>query len=258
MLSIKKIVQGFSLVFALCVSGSSMATVVGLELVLLTDVSGSVNSTEYNLQKQGYINAFSSVAVQNAILGSTAGGIAVTYVEWSSSSQFSQKVGWTLVNDAASAVSFASALNGVTRTFSNSTAIQSAIYNARSLFGTETGFASNGFESGRQVIDVSGDGTRNQGLGGTTGRDAALLAGVDTINGITIGNASNLTNYYANNVIGGTNAFVSHATSFSDFGAAIQAKLVREITPVNVSEPGSVALLGLGLLGLAAGRRRRG
>ncbi|WP_409559305.1 DUF1194 domain-containing protein, partial [Accumulibacter sp.] len=36
------------------------AVPVGLELVLLVDVSGSVDATEYALQKTGYVNAFNS------------------------------------------------------------------------------------------------------------------------------------------------------------------------------------------------------
>ncbi len=253
----KKLITQLAVVAcAVFASGAASAVPVGLELVLLVDVSGSVDNTEYALQKTGYVNAFQSAAVQNAILGSQGGGIAVTYVEWSGVGQFSQKVGWALIDSIASANSFASALSGVTRTFNGSTGIQSALFSAAPLFGTETGGAANGFESLRQVIDVSGDGASNVGLTGTTGRNAALAAGVDTINGITIGNEFGLLAHYTNFVMGGVNAFVTQADSFDDFGAAIQSKLIREITN-DVPEPMSALLVGLGLIGFGLARRRK-
>jgi hypothetical protein len=54
---------------------------------VLVDVSGSVDANEYNLQKTCYVNAFNSATVQNAILGSEGGAIAVTYIEWSGPTQ---------------------------------------------------------------------------------------------------------------------------------------------------------------------------
>lgn len=252
----KKLIAKLAFAASALISGTAMATPVGLELVLLVDVSGSVSTSEYNLQKTGYVNAFNSAAVQNAILGSQGGGIAVTYVEWSGVGDFATKVGWTLIDSIASANSFASAINGVTRTFGGQTALQSSLLSAIPLFGTETGGSSNGFESLRQVIDVSGDGATNNGATGTTGRDAALAAGVDTINGIFIAGETGLSAYYNNFVKGGTNAFVSQADSFDDFGTAIQAKLIKEITN-DVPEPMSALLFALGLLGFGMARRRK-
>ena len=234
------------------------AVPVGLELMLLVDTSGSIDYTEYQLQKTGYVQAFQSAAVQNAILANPTGGIAVTYIEWSGSAEQSVRVGWTLVDSAAAANAFAAAINATTRAFSGLTAVQSAMNAVHPLFGTETGAAANGFESPRQVIDVSGDGADNDSpalLLPSGGRDNALGVGVDAVNGIAILGEAGLAAYYQANVVGGAGSFYAEAASFTDFAIAIERKLEREIT--GVPEPATLGLLAAGLVG-AGWRRRRG
>src|SRR4051812_44708066 len=111
---------------ALSIFGLSQATQaanvqVGLELALLVDVSGSVDANEFLLQQQGYVSAFHSPAVKNAIAGGQLGSIAVTLMYWSSTGVQQQSVGWTLINDAASADAFANAINAAARPFQGNT-----------------------------------------------------------------------------------------------------------------------------------------
>ncbi len=250
---LKKLCQAAAFVgaFAAFTANANLIEV-DVELQLLTDVSGSVNNTEYNLQRDGYIAAFRNTDIINTILAGTHGSIAVQYIEWSSYNQQSTQIDWFLIDSVQSANAFADLIAGINRTFSSMTAIGSAINYGASLFDT------NNFTAAKQVMDVSGDGTQNQGADTAAARDAALASGVDTINGITIGDARGLSEYYQNNVIGGQNAFHMHADTFASFTTGIEAKLKREIKDANqIPEPSSIALIGLAVLGLFGNSRKR-
>jgi hypothetical protein len=245
-------IASLALALATAFTATARAQMVDLELVLLVDVSGSVDSSEYALQKQGYVQAFQNAGIQSAIASGALGQIAVTYIEWSSAGQQSIEVGWTLINSAASANAFASAINSSTRNFSGSTGVASAL-----TFGA--GQFANSFTSTRQVIDISGDGADNEGGNTLAARNAALASGVDTINGIVILGEGGLQTFYQNNVVGGTNGFLEVADNFVDFSAAIDRKLIREIRdPGAVPEPSTYGLIGaVVLLGAVAYRRRK-
>lgn len=73
-------------------------------IVIAVDVSGSVDKEEYQIQKDGIVNAFSDPSVQNLLRQCSSRGIGITYVEWSGQSYgpgmvpfnpFVQVIPWT-------------------------------------------------------------------------------------------------------------------------------------------------------------------
>lgn len=221
----------------LSVSGSlpARADDVDVALVLVTDVSRSIDDAEFKLEKDGYASAFANQKVLDAIRGGPAGQIAVAYVEFASSFEVRTVTDWTVIRDRASAQTFAERLSAAPRTFWGRTAIGSGIEQAMQLL------AETGLNPARRVIDVCGDGTNNAGREVALVRDEALRAGI-TINGLAIINdhpaswtfahvqpPGGLANYYRDNVIGGPGSFVLEVHDFSAFGAAITRKLVQEL-----------------------------
>ncbi len=230
---------------------TAQAVEVGLELALLVDVSGSVSTSEYALQMQGYRQAFNSASVQTAISRNPTASIAVAVIQWAGATSQQLSIGFTQVT-AASAGAFGDSIGALVRAFSGGTQPDDAINFTVPLF------ASNGFDAPRQVIDVSGDGTGNA-ADTRAARDAALAAGIDAINGVVIGGSASVFDFFVNNIQGGTGAFTLAADSFDDFAGVIAQKLAREIAPpppAGVPVPMSLALFGVALAGLAAKRAR--
>jgi hypothetical protein len=233
---------------------TAQATPVALELALVIDVSGSINAAEYALQRQGYVNAFSDPTVQANILSfAPSGGIAVGVFQFSTDA--TQVINWTLIDDAGDLTSFIANLNGMSR----STTIGTNTDVSDGMNIGITGINGNGYEGTRLVIDISGDGVDNVGgVGGvTSARNAAQLQGI-VINGLPIGPAS-ITTFYQTNVITNT-GFVEPAATFADFNDAVTRKIGREITgggddPLPL--PGVAWMLGAGLLGLGSVVKRK-
>jgi hypothetical protein len=222
--------------FALLAPGAAHAVDgVDLALVLVTDVSRSIDDTEFDLEKEGYLTAFRDEHVVKAIQGGALGRIAVSYVEFASNYEVRTVVDWTEISDAASAATFARKVRDAPRSFWGRTAISAGVDWAMNAL------AESGFEATRRVIDVCGDGTNNAGREVSDARDEAVAAGV-TINGLAIINehpvswtyahvqpAGGLANYYRENVAGGPGSFVLEVHDFHDFGEAMTRKLISEI-----------------------------
>src|SRR5918992_5204830 len=125
--------------------GSAWAAEVDVELVLAVDTSGSIDGEEYQMQHEGYAEAFSSAAVVEAIQSGAHRAIAVTYVEWSGLGHQKQLVPWTVVKDKQDADAFAAKIKAAQRSYSDWTSISDAIDFSSKLFDN------NGFDGERRV-----------------------------------------------------------------------------------------------------------
>ena len=203
---------------------------VDLQLVLAVDASGSVNMTRFNLQKQGYAEAFRNPRVLDSIRSGSTGSIAVTMIQWTGPFQQVVVVPWTLINDRKSAEDFAGAIEQAPRQlFSGGTSISGAIDFSASLMPSHL------FTGLKRVIDVSGDGSNNNGRPVTQARDDAVAKGI-IVNGLPILSLEPyLDRYYYDNVIGGPGSFMVPAESYETFAAAVLRKLILEIA-ANPSE----------------------
>jgi hypothetical protein len=214
-------------------------TDVDLALVLAVDVSTSMDPDEQNLQRQGYVEAFRAPSVHQAIHAGMLGRIAVTYVEWAGAhTPGYQKViiPWTVLESPKDTIAFADRLARAPTHRVPGTSISKAIEFSLALL------SSGDFLATRRVIDISGDGSNNQGGLVTEARDKAVARGV-TINGLPImlkeperGENATLDAYYRDCVIGGSNAFMIPVRERRQFLTETRAKIVREIAGVAGSD----------------------
>ena len=205
---------------------------VGMQLILAADVSGSVNTTRYKTQQDGYLEALGDSRVLNVIRELDPPVLAVTFIAWAREQQV--MVPWTRVEDAKSMDLFRNRLKDERRPqIGINTLISRALLFCNRLFDRE-------FTGGRKVIDVSGDGDDNQGIVGLREvRDALVARGV-VINGLPIivkppeyifppQPPEGLDVYYRNHVVGGEGHVTIESIGFDNFKQAILQKLLLEI-----------------------------
>ena len=208
---------------------------VDLLLVLASDVSRSVATRKFELQRQGYAAALSNPRVIEAIRSGPHGRIAICFVEWSGATSQKLVIDWTIVSDAASARRIGDQMLELPRSFADRTSISAGLEFSMSLLERAP------FGATRRTIDVSGDGTNNSGRDIATARDEVLAKGV-TINGLVILSETplpwnpehtnppgGLDEYYRRNVTGGPGSFVMVAENHNSFGQAIVKKMIAEI-----------------------------
>jgi len=213
-------------------SAKDGAVDVDVELVLAVDVSYSMDPDEQRIQRDGYAQALTSQQFLNALKSGTHGRIAIIYLQWASSLDQDVLLPWTIIDGPQTAQAVADKLTEAPYRRAQRTSISGAIDFAMKQF------ANNGFNGERQVIDVSGDGTNNNGRPVTQARDEAVQQGI-TINGLPLlirpssygyfNDIANLDEYYEDCVIGGIGAFSIPIRDRSNFIEATRTKLVLEI-----------------------------
>ncbi|WP_419828351.1 DUF1194 domain-containing protein [Methylobacterium sp.] len=229
----------FALVFPMRQAWAQKAAIeVDLALVLAVDVSLSMDLEEQRIQREGYIAAFRSDAVQTAIRQGLIGRIAVTYVEWAGVGSRYVVVPWTVIGTVAEAEGFAVQLTRARPKRAIWTSISAALDLSLDLLRVA------GVEPTRRVIDMSGDGPNNQGREVTQARDDAVAAGI-VINGLPLMISAptgpydipDLDLYYRDCVIGGPGAFMVPVRGIAEFATAIRTKIVREVADAAVPAP---------------------
>jgi uncharacterized protein DUF1194 len=229
-----------SILFALAIAifGTSpmrAAEPVDLLLVLAADVSRSVDSQKFQLQREGYATALVDPRVLDAIQSGRRGRIGVLFLEWSGFGNQKVVIDWMLIDGPKAAQAFGDRLLESPRSFADRTSISGGIDAAVAQFARAP------FDAERHTIDVSGDGTNNAGRDVGQARDEALALGI-SINGLVILSETplpwnpehtnppgGLAKYYRDNVTGGPASFVLEAKDFNSFGEAIIKKMIAEI-----------------------------
>ena len=206
-------------------------TSVDLELVIAVDVSYSMDLDELAVQREGYAQAIVSKDFLQAMRSGPNSKVAVTYFEWSASSDQKIIIPWRVIDGPESADAVANEIMKTPVRRGSRTSISGAIDFALPLFDQ------NPYHGLRRVIDISGDGPNNNGAPVTGARDEALSKGI-VINGLPIMvkepsystvDIDNLDLYYEDCVIGGPGSFVVSIKDRDNFKEAIRTKLTLEV-----------------------------
>ena len=228
-------IVALALTSAIFTTSPALTEPVDLLLVLAADVSRSVDSQKFQLQREGYAAALANPRVLDAIQSGRRGRIGVMFLEWSGLGNQKVVIDWMVVDGPKAAQAFGDRLLESPRSFADRTSISGGIDAAVAQLARAP------FEAQRRTIDVSGDGTNNAGRDVGQARDEAVALGI-SINGLVIlseiplpwnpehtNPPGGLAKYYRDNVIGGPGSFVLEAKDFDSFGEAIVKKMIAEI-----------------------------
>lgn len=211
-------------------------------LVLALDISGSVNEREYRLQLDGLAMALSDPQVQDLILANPTAPISIAVFEWSSERHQQLIVNWQDILTAQMLDVIAARLRMHNKDrITLKTAIGEAMQFSAALMRQKP-------DCWRKTIDISGDGTNNDGRVPESIRKFKPFRDI-TINALIVTQAEDetgvyspadearmreLTQYYTKNVIHGAAAFTMQARGYEDYARAMKAKLIKELSPAMI------------------------
>jgi hypothetical protein len=225
-MAVRAAVAGAAL--ALAMAGGAARGECRLALALAFDVSRSVSTRDYTIQRDGVLAALADPAVVAAFLV-PGEPVAFALYEWSHSVQQTMIVDWILVRSPADLEAIRTMILAHGRSgTAGTTALGAALRFGRDLMDRAPSCSD-------RVIDISGDGQNNSGI------DPAVVyaGGFDDIrvNGLAIRSYErDVAIYYREQVIRGPGAFVEVAETFAHFPRAIRRKLIRELTERIIGE----------------------
>jgi hypothetical protein len=199
-----------------------------IALSLAIDVSASVDAAEYALIRGGLAASLVAPEVRAAFFSVPGRVVALHVYEWSGVWQQSARLGWTEIRSEADLDGAAARLRAMTRSQDE---FPTAIGNA---LGYGAGALVDAPDCARRVLDVSGDGVGNAGIGPEAVDGIFPMAGVE-VNGLVVGGDPAVAAYYLERVVRGPGAFVEPAADYADFERAMRRKLVRELTERGMS-----------------------
>lgn len=197
-----------------------------LALVMLLDVSHSVDESRWIQQRNGHVDAFRSETILNHV--NTSGPIAVAVAAFSDNAE--AIIGWQILENRLQVLDFATRLENIDRPyFGMYTNIYAGITTSINLHSQEIPCTPE-----RRVIDVSADGEHNSSSVEINPRDIAEQNGI-TINGIAISRDdvteevnNRLREFFEENVKT-SDGFVLVSNGFNDIARAVRRKLEIEI-----------------------------
>src|SRR5215510_15633038 len=120
--------NALALAIAIMTAAPARATEsVDLLLVLAADVSRSVDSQKFQLQREGYVAALADPRVIDAIQSGRRGRIGVLFLEWSGFGNQKVVIDWTIVDGPKAAHAFGDRLLESPRSFADRTSISGGI-----------------------------------------------------------------------------------------------------------------------------------
>ena len=214
---IKHAVKSILATAVLAVGVSSAQAAPTTALYLTMDGSGSISGAQFTQQITSYVTALNNVATQEITDATILGNLT--------SALSALDPGRGGINTGATAIGDAITLSA----------------NALTAYETSLG------ADIKLLIDVTTDGANNLGSNPATVADA-VTPPIDSVNCLGIGGAANCS------WVGTSGTNFGNAADFVAFQGALEAKLKQEF---DVPEPGTLAVLGLGLLGMVASRRKQ-
>lgn len=214
-------------------------------LALGLDVSNSIDGKEYRLQLNGLANALAHPDVLELLLNGSDRPVHILIYEWSALNQQAVIAPWTPIRSGKDLAFVLNNLRNQPRTLPRrETAIGDALLFAEAQFV-------NVQHCDRLTLDLSSDGVNNDGPPPKSVTSQRPFFRDITVNALVVQPAdaksaaaqrlidyerAKIAAYFKQEVIHGPGAFSIIATGFEDYERAMIEKLIKELSPLSVTQ----------------------